>query len=100
MIPFLMKMKLLKIVKLNLPLKKMNPITITSTINAPIQKVWQCFTDMAKGEGLFWVAPVEKAAQQILNAIQRKKKIVYVTKRWRFIGFLLKIMPYAILKKL
>jgi short-subunit dehydrogenase len=57
-------------------------------------------TDMAKGEGMFWVAPVEKAAQQIFNAIQKKKKIVYVTKRWRMIGFLLKIMPYSILKKL
>jgi len=57
-------------------------------------------TDMAKGEGLFWVAPVEKAAQQIFTAIKRKQKVVYVTKRWRMIGFLLKIMPYAMLKKL
>jgi short-subunit dehydrogenase len=57
-------------------------------------------TDMAKGEGLFWVAPVEKAAQQIFNAILRKKKIVYVTKRWRMIGFLLKIMPYSLLRKM
>jgi short-subunit dehydrogenase len=57
-------------------------------------------TDMAKGEGLFWVAPIEKAAQQIFAAIQRKKKIVYVTKRWRMIGFLLKIMPYSMLRKM
>jgi short-subunit dehydrogenase len=57
-------------------------------------------TDMAKGEGLFWVSPVEKAAQQIFTAIKRKRKVVYVTKRWRMIGFLLKIMPYAMLKKL
>ena len=57
-------------------------------------------TDMAKGEGMFWVAPVEKAAQQIFTAIQKKKNIVYVTKRWRMIGFLLKIMPYSIVKKL
>jgi short-subunit dehydrogenase len=57
-------------------------------------------TDMAKGEGLFWVAPVEKAAQQIFAAIKRKRKVVYITKRWRMIGFLLKIMPYSILKKL
>jgi short-subunit dehydrogenase len=57
-------------------------------------------TDMAKGEGMFWVAPVEKAAQQIFNAITRKKKIVYITKRWRIIGLLLKIMPYSILRKL
>jgi short-subunit dehydrogenase len=57
-------------------------------------------TDMAKGEGMFWVAPVDKAAQQIYTAIKRKKKVVYITKRWRIIGFLLKIMPYSILRKL
>ena len=57
-------------------------------------------TDMAKGEGMFWVAPVEKAAKQIFSAIKRKKKVVYITKRWRIIGFLLKIIPYSILRKL
>ena len=57
-------------------------------------------TDMAKGEGMFWVAPVEKAAQQIITAIKRKRKIVYITKRWRMIGFLLKIMPYSMLRKM
>jgi short-subunit dehydrogenase len=34
-------------------------------------------TDMAKGDGLFWVAPVEKAAQQIFTAIKRKRKVYY-----------------------
>jgi len=57
-------------------------------------------TEMAKGEGMFWVAPVEKAAQQIFNAIKRKKKVAYITKRWRIIGLLLKIIPYSILRKL
>ena len=57
-------------------------------------------TDMAKGEGMFWVASVEKAAQQIFTAIKRKKNVAYITKRWRIIGFLLKIMPYSILRKL
>lgn len=57
-------------------------------------------TDMAKGEGMFWVAPVEKAAQQIFTAIKKKKKVVYITKRWRIIGFLLKIIPYSILRRL
>lgn len=57
-------------------------------------------TAMAKGEGLFWVAPVEKAAEQIYSAIKRKKKVVYVTKRWFLISYLLKIIPYSILKKL
>ncbi len=57
-------------------------------------------TDMAKGDGMFWVASVEKAAQQIFTAIERKKKVVYITKRWRIIGFLFRIIPYSILQKL
>lgn len=56
-------------------------------------------TAMAKGDGLFWVASVEKAAQQIFTAIKRKKKVVYITKRWRMIGLLLKLLPYSILQK-
>jgi len=50
-------------------------------------------TDMAKGEGLFWVAPVSKATKQIYIAIERKRAHVYVTKRWRLVGWLLKAMP-------
>jgi hypothetical protein len=47
-------------------------------------------TAMAKGEGLFWVSSVEKASKQICNAILKKKKIVYITKRWKLIAFILK----------
>lgn len=50
-------------------------------------------TAMAKGEGLFWVMPLEKACSQIVKAIQKKRKVVYVTKRWKCIALLLKIMP-------
>lgn len=50
-------------------------------------------TAMAKGEGLFWVAPPEKAAQQIFKAIEGKKKHAYITRRWRIMAWLLKIMP-------
>ena len=57
-------------------------------------------TAMAKGEGLFWVMPVEKAAKQIYNALIKKKSVVYVTKRWGLIGFLLKIMPKSVYYKL
>ena len=57
-------------------------------------------TAMAKGDGLFWVAPVEKAAQQILTAIKKKKEVVYVSRRWRVIGTLLKIIPFSILKRI
>ena len=57
-------------------------------------------TAMAKGDGLFWVAPVEKAAKQIYRAIQLKKQVVYVSKRWKLIGILLKLIPYSLLKRL
>jgi short-subunit dehydrogenase len=57
-------------------------------------------TAMAKGEGLFWVAPPEKAAHQIFKAITGKKKHAYITKRWRIIALLLKIMPGWIYNKL
>ena len=50
-------------------------------------------TAMAQGEGLFWVAPPEKAAQQIFNSIRKRRKHVYVTRRWRLIAWLLKILP-------
>jgi len=56
-------------------------------------------TAMAKGEGLFWVAPVQKAAEQIFEAIKQKKKVVYITKRWRLIALFLKIIPFSILKR-
>ncbi|MDP9080059.1 MAG: SDR family NAD(P)-dependent oxidoreductase [Bacteroidota bacterium] len=57
-------------------------------------------TDMAAGENLFWVARVEKAARQILNAIDNKRDVAYITKRWRIIAFLFWILPKAIHKRL
>ena len=53
-------------------------------------------TAMAKGEGQFWVATVDKATRQIFDAIKRKKKIVYITKRWKLIGTILKRIPRQI----
>jgi short-subunit dehydrogenase len=57
-------------------------------------------TAMAKGEGLFWVAPVQKAAEQIFEAIKQKKKVIYITKRWSLIALLLRIIPFSILKRI
>ncbi len=50
-------------------------------------------TDMAKGEGKFWVATPQKAAEQIYLAISKQKKHAYITHRWRLIGWALKLMP-------
>ncbi len=57
-------------------------------------------TAMAKGEGVFWVAGVAKASRQIFKAIKKQKKVVYITKRWRFIAMLLTLLPEAIYNKL
>lgn len=57
-------------------------------------------TKMAKGKGRFWEAPVKKAAKQIFNAIQRKKRRVYITRRWWIIAKILKWLPYSIVKRI
>lgn len=57
-------------------------------------------TVMAQGEGLFWVAPVEKAARQIVAALLNKKKTVYITKRWRLIAYLLPLIPNWIYRRI
>lgn len=57
-------------------------------------------TEMAKGDGLFWVASPQKAAQQMYRAIQSKKKKAYITKRWAIIAWILKITPDFIYNKI
>lgn len=57
-------------------------------------------TAMAKGDGLFWVAPVSKAGTQIYKAIEKRRKIVYVTHRWRLIAFILKHIPSFVYRKM
>ncbi len=70
-------------------------------INVVITDVQPGFvnTRMAKGKRRFWEASVEKAAWQIFNAIQKKKRKVYITRRWALIAWLLKWMPHSILKR-
>jgi cbb3-type cytochrome oxidase subunit 1 len=55
---------------------------------------------MAKGDLLFWVAPVEKAAKQIWTAIVKKRKAVYVSKRWFLVALLFKIAPNWLVNRL
>ena len=57
-------------------------------------------TPMAKGEGLFWVAPVKKAVNQIFSGIFKGKRKIYVTKRWSFIALIMKLLPSWIIEKL
>ena len=57
-------------------------------------------TEMAKGEGRFWEASVDKAAKQCVRHIKAKRDVAYVTKRWRFIAYLLMWMPNWIYKRI
>lgn len=56
-------------------------------------------TRMALGEGIFWMASLEKASKQIYSAIKRKNRRVYISKRWILIAWVLKIVPSWLMKK-
>jgi short-subunit dehydrogenase len=49
-------------------------------------------TKMAKGPK-FWVAPVEKAARQIVRAIGHKRRLAYITRRWWLVAKLFRWIP-------
>lgn len=54
-------------------------------------------TPMTEGrEGLFWVASADEAARQIYDAIRRRKRHVYVTKRWRLMAWVMKSLPHSV----
>ena len=57
-------------------------------------------TAMAKGNKRFWLVPTEKAATQIINAIDKKKRKVYVSRRWWLIAKLMKLFPFWIYKRI
>lgn len=56
-------------------------------------------TAMAKGDKLFWVTPVAKAAKQIIEGIENKASVIYVSKRWRLFAWLFKAIPRYLYKK-
>jgi short-subunit dehydrogenase len=59
------------------------------------------FVDTAMAAGnVFWMAPVDKAARQIFAAIKNKRDVVYVTKRWRPVAFLLRLIPGFLFRRL
>lgn len=56
-------------------------------------------TKMAKGNKRFWIVPTDKASRQIINAIDKKKRKVYISRRWWLIAKLMRWMPYWIYKR-
>lgn len=57
-------------------------------------------TVMAQGDKVFWKAPTDKAAKQIIKAIQQKASVRYISKRWLIIATALKYIPRILLNKI
>jgi short-subunit dehydrogenase len=70
------------------------PITVTDIKPGFVK------TAMAKGEGIFWAAEVNKAAMQIYGAIKQKKSHAYITRRWRLVAWIFKLIPGFIYERL
>jgi|TARA_B100001964_G_C14260228_1_gene614985 hypothetical protein len=51
-------------------------------------------------KGMFWIMTPQKAARCIYDAIKKKKKRAYITKRWFFVSLLLRIIPDSIKGKI
>lgn len=49
---------------------------------------------------MFWVAPVDKAARQIVDDIARKKSVSYISRRWRLVAYLLYLMPRGFMNRI
>ncbi len=56
-------------------------------------------TDIIMGK-TFWMASVEKATKQMYTAIKHKKRRAYITRRWRLVGFVLRIVSPKLYMKL
>lgn len=57
-------------------------------------------TKMAKGgDKMFWIVPVEKAARQIIQGIKKRKRKVYVSRRWWLIAKIMRFAPYWLYRR-
>jgi len=68
------------------------PITIT-TIEPGFVK-----TPMVQGNPV-WMASVEKGVEQMVKGLIKKKNHLYITRRWRFVTWVLYLMPQWLLRK-
>jgi short-subunit dehydrogenase len=56
-------------------------------------------TKKIDGPPRFWEATVEKSAIQIVSAIDSKKRIAYITRRWGLVAWLMRTMPFRLYRK-
>lgn len=56
-------------------------------------------TEMGKASD-FWKCSTSEAAFCILRALERGRRVAYVTPRWRWIGVLMRLMPCALFERI
>ena len=69
------------------------PITVTTVEPGFVD------TPMVQGSPI-WTASVEKAVTQLVTGIINKKGHIYITRRWRYVAWMLNIMPKCLMRKL
>lgn len=57
------------------------------------------FVDTKMAGGSFWLTPLPKASRQIAAGILNKKPILYVSRRWIFMAFFMRIIPRFIYER-
>jgi len=57
-------------------------------------------TKMLKADTVFWRVPVDKAARQIIQGLNKKRRKIFISKRWALIAWIMKWMPYWIYKRI
>ena len=57
-------------------------------------------TKLAKGNRQFWVVSQKKAVKEIIKAIEKKKRVVYVTKKWWLVAQIMKLLPYGVYRRI
>lgn len=58
-------------------------------------------SEMTKNnKGMFWVATTEKAVAQMVRAIEARKSHIYITKRWRLMAWVAKLIPQFVWDRL
>lgn len=57
-------------------------------------------TQMAKGDKFFWMCSPQIAARQIATGLHKKKRYLYVTRRWRLISWILNLLPWWLYERM
>lgn len=55
--------------------------------------VYTEMTKQADKSKLFWTTTADKAAEEIYTSILKKKRKIYISKRWRLLAWLINILP-------